>query len=34
VPFERSAQDRAKRLKEGFLEIPEVIHANLMALAS
>lgn len=34
VPFERSAQDRAKRQKEGVLEIPEVIHANLMALAS
>ena len=34
VPFERSAQDRAKRLQEGFLELPEVIHAKLKALAS
>lgn len=33
VPFERSAQDRARRLQEGFLEVPDVIHANLMALA-
>ncbi len=33
VPFERSAQDRARRLREGFLEVPDVIHANLMALA-
>ena len=34
VPFERSAQDRAKRLQEGFLELPDVIHASLKALAS
>ena len=32
VPFERSAQDRTKRLAEGFLEIPDVIHAKLMAI--
>jgi delta1-piperideine-2-carboxylate reductase len=34
VPFERSAQDRARRLQEGFLEVPDVIHAGLMALVN
>lgn len=34
VPFERSAQDRAQRLQEGFLEVPDVIHASLRALAA
>ncbi len=34
VPFERSAQDRAQRLRAGFLEVPDVIHASLMALAA
>lgn len=33
VPFERSAQDRARRLREGFVEVPEVIHASLVKLA-
>ena len=34
VPFERSAEDRAARLKEGFIEVPEVIHAGLTALVA
>lgn len=33
VPFERSAQERARRLREGFVEVPEVIHAALAQLA-
>lgn len=33
VPFERSQQDRARRLAEGFIEVPDVIHASLLALA-
>lgn len=32
VPFERSAQDRARRIEEGFLEVPDVIHASLLKL--
>jgi delta1-piperideine-2-carboxylate reductase len=33
VPFERSARDRARRLAEGWLELPDVIHAALRGLA-
>jgi hypothetical protein len=33
MPFERSMRDRAQRLKEGFIEVPEVIHAGLVKLA-
>lgn len=33
VPFERSRQERARRLAEGFIEVPDVIHASLAALA-
>lgn len=33
VPFERSMQDRAQRLAEGFVDVPDVIHASLLALA-
>lgn len=33
VPFERSMHDRTQRLKEGFIEVPDVIHASLSALA-
>ena len=32
VPFERSAQDRAQRLREGFLEVPDVIYTGLQSL--
>ena len=34
VPFERSMHDRAQRLAEGFIEVPDVIHAGLAALAA
>jgi LDH2 family malate/lactate/ureidoglycolate dehydrogenase len=34
MPFERSMRDRAQRLKEGFIEVPEVIHAGLVKLAA
>lgn len=33
VPFERSLQDRNRRLAEGFIEVPDLIHASLAALA-
>jgi LDH2 family malate/lactate/ureidoglycolate dehydrogenase len=33
VPFERSAREREQRLREGFVEVPEVIHAALVELA-
>jgi delta1-piperideine-2-carboxylate reductase len=33
VPFERSRRDREQRRKEGFIELPDVIHANLRRLA-
>jgi delta1-piperideine-2-carboxylate reductase len=33
MPFERSARDRERRLREGTLEVPDVIHAQLRALA-
>jgi len=34
MPFERSAADRARVLAEGAIEVPDVIHANLKALAA
>ena len=34
VPFERSAQDRARRLAEGFIDVPDPIHDSLRALAA
>ena len=34
VPFERSIQDRAQRIAEGFVEVPEVIHTSLLKLAA
>jgi len=34
VPFERSVQDRAQRVAEGFVEVPEVIHTSLLKLAA
>jgi delta1-piperideine-2-carboxylate reductase len=34
VPFERSMQDRAQRIAEGFVEVPEVIHTSLLKLAA
>jgi len=34
VPFERSIQDRARRIAEGYIDVPDVIHANLLALAA
>lgn len=33
VPFERSAKDRARRLAEGAIEIPDSIHQTLVRLA-
>lgn len=33
VPFERSMQVREQRLKEGFIEVPEIINASLLKLA-
>lgn len=33
MPFERSARQRAERLREGFVELPDTIHAQLLALA-
>lgn len=33
VPFERSARDRARRLAEGAIEIPDAIHQTLTRLA-
>lgn len=34
VPFERSARDRARRLQEGVVDVPESIHASLLKLAA
>jgi hypothetical protein len=34
VPFERSAQDRARRLAAGVLEVPDVIVDGLRSLAN
>jgi delta1-piperideine-2-carboxylate reductase len=34
VPFERSARDRARRLQEGVVDVPETIHASLLKLAA
>jgi LDH2 family malate/lactate/ureidoglycolate dehydrogenase len=34
VPFERSMQDRARRMAEGFVEIPDLIHSSLLKLAA
>jgi LDH2 family malate/lactate/ureidoglycolate dehydrogenase len=34
MPFERSARDRARRLQEGVIEVPETIHASLQQLAA
>ena len=34
LPFERSACDRAERLQAGWIEVPEAIHAELLALAA
>ena len=34
VPFERSARDRARRLHEGVVDVPETIHASLLKLAA
>jgi len=34
MPFERSAQARAERLQAGWIEVPELIHAQLLALAA
>ena len=33
VPFERSMEDRARRIEEGFVDVPDVIHARLSELA-
>jgi delta1-piperideine-2-carboxylate reductase len=33
APFERSVRERARRLKEGFFEVPDVIVAGLRGLA-
>jgi LDH2 family malate/lactate/ureidoglycolate dehydrogenase len=33
VPFERSMQDRARRIAEGFIEVPDTIHERLAELA-
>jgi hypothetical protein len=32
VPFERSARDRARRLQEGVVDVPDTIHASLLKL--
>jgi delta1-piperideine-2-carboxylate reductase len=34
VPFERSMQDRARRMAEGFVDIPDLIHSSLLKLAA
>jgi LDH2 family malate/lactate/ureidoglycolate dehydrogenase len=34
VPFERSMQDRARRMAEGFVEVPDVIYNSLLSLSS
>jgi LDH2 family malate/lactate/ureidoglycolate dehydrogenase len=34
VPFERSMQDRERRMAEGFVEIPDLIHSSLLKLAA
>ena len=34
LPFERSARDRAERRQAGWIEVPEAIHAQLLALAA
>ncbi len=34
VPFERSMQDRAQRIAEGFVDVPDVIHSSLLKLAA
>jgi delta1-piperideine-2-carboxylate reductase len=34
MPFERSQRDRARVLKEGYIEVPEVIHDGLRKLAA
>ena len=33
MPFERSMRERAKAIQDGFIEVPEVIHASLLKLA-
>lgn len=33
IPFERSARERARRLLEGVIEVPDAIHDGLRALA-
>ena len=34
MPFERSARARAERLQAGWIEVPDAIHAQLLALAT
>src|SRR5262245_7281093 len=34
MPFERSMRERAQRLKEGFIDVPELIHGSLVKLAA
>jgi len=34
MPFERSMRERAQRLREGFIEVPELIHTSLVKLAA
>ena len=34
VPFERSQRERARQLAAGFIEVPDVIHRSLQALAA
>lgn len=33
VPFERSMRDRASKIAEGFIDVPDLIHDALLALA-
>ena len=34
VPFERSMQDRAARVAQGYVDVPDVIHDSLLKLAA
>jgi delta1-piperideine-2-carboxylate reductase len=34
MPFERSTRDRARVQKDGYIDVPDVIHDNLRKLAA
>jgi hypothetical protein len=34
MPFDRSRAEREKRLTQGFIDIPDLIHASIAAVAA